>query len=89
MGHGIALDFALAGFEVRLQDVDDARLQQAMGSIQATVPMLAAAGRLAPEQVGAVIARVHPQTALAAAADGADLVVESVFEDLSLKQTLF
>jgi 3-hydroxybutyryl-CoA dehydrogenase len=89
MGHGIALDFALAGYGVNLQDVDATRLQQAMGRIQATVPMLAAGARLAPEQVGAVIARVHPQTSLAAAAAGADLVVESVFEDLALKQTLF
>jgi 3-hydroxybutyryl-CoA dehydrogenase len=32
---------------------------------------------------------VHPQTALASAAAGADLVVESVSEDLALKQALF
>jgi 3-hydroxybutyryl-CoA dehydrogenase len=89
MGHGIALDFAVAGFQVALQDVDEVRLRQAMGRIQATLPMLAAAGRFPPEEVGAIAARVHPHAALPAATAHADLVVESVFEDLSLKQAIF
>lgn len=89
MGHGIALDFAVAGFEVNLHDVDGAKLQQAMAKIQATLPLLAAAGRLAPADVAAVGARIHPASDLAAAVAQADLVVESVFEDLALKQRVF
>jgi 3-hydroxybutyryl-CoA dehydrogenase len=89
MGHGIALDFALAGFEVNLQDLDEPRLRQALGRIQGTLQMLAAAGRLAPEEVGAACARVHSHTGLPAAVANADLVIESVFEDLALKRTIF
>jgi len=89
MGHGIALDFAVAGYEVNLHDLDEPRLRQAMGRMQATLQMLAAAGRLPPEDIGAVSARIHPGTQLPAAAAPADLVIESVFEDLALKRAVF
>jgi 3-hydroxybutyryl-CoA dehydrogenase len=89
MGHGIALDFALAGFDVSLHDLDGLKLQQAVGRIQAALPMLAAAGRLPPEEVGPVGARIHPYAELSAAVSQADLVIESVFEDLALKQAVF
>jgi len=89
MGHGIALDFALAGFEVNLQDLDGQKVLQATGRIQAVLQMLAAAGAVPPQDVGAVSARVHGLTVLKEAVSDADLVVESVFEDLALKRTLF
>jgi 3-hydroxybutyryl-CoA dehydrogenase len=89
MGHGIALDFALAGFEVNLQDLDAQKVSQATGRIQAVLQMLAAAGTVPPQDVGAVSARIHGLTVLKEAVSDADLVVESVFEDLALKRTLF
>jgi 3-hydroxybutyryl-CoA dehydrogenase len=89
MGHGIALDFALAGFEVNLHDLDGQRVLHATGRIQAVLQMLAAAGTVPPQDVGAVSARIHGLTVLKEAVSDADLVVESVFEDLALKQTLF
>jgi len=89
MGHGIALDFALAGFEVNLQDVDDQKLAQATATIQATLQMLAAAGVVPRENAGAVSARIRAVRELQAAASPADLVIESVFEDLALKRKIF
>jgi 3-hydroxybutyryl-CoA dehydrogenase len=89
MGHGIALDFALAGLPVELHDVDETTLAQAISRIRASLELLVAAGRLAPEAIGTVAERIRPRVELPAAAAEADLVIESVFEDLALKHLVF
>ena len=41
MGHGIAQEFASAGYQVRLQDVTDAQLQTACAQIEKNLNVLA------------------------------------------------
>jgi 3-hydroxybutyryl-CoA dehydrogenase len=93
MGHGIALEFALAGYEVVLVDQSEEKLQQAMGQARANLQMLAATGMAnaskEPAQQEAVLARIHPSTRLVDAAAQADVVIEAVFENLELKQAIF
>ena len=89
MGHGLAQEFAVAGYEVSLVDVDEPRLAAAMRSIAGNLEMLVGLGLLSHEQAEPAPARIHPTTSLAEAAADADYVVEAVFENLPLKQQIF
>ena len=46
MGHGIAQEFALAGYQVRLHDLSDDRLRTALTDIRANLLRLSSVGRL-------------------------------------------
>ncbi|MBA3415125.1 MAG: 3-hydroxyacyl-CoA dehydrogenase, partial [Chloroflexia bacterium] len=89
MGHGIALEFALAGYEVRLHDRTDEILHRALGAIAADLATMAGTGTIAEERIAPALARVRPSARLAEAVADADLVVEAVPEDLPLKQAIF
>lgn len=88
MGHGIALEYALAGLNVRLHDVSQAKLNEAMSNIDKVFSMLAAADLITAHQAEKAMQNIHPILTLEEAAD-ADLVVEAVFENLQLKQSIF
>lgn len=89
MGAGVAQVFAAAGHDVTLQDVYQDALDRAPGTIAANLTFLAENGLFAAGSVESAVARVRTTTDLAAAADGADFVIECVFEDLALKQDVF
>ncbi|MSP12922.1 MAG: 3-hydroxyacyl-CoA dehydrogenase family protein [Chloroflexi bacterium] len=89
MGHGIAQEFALAGYEVHLNDVSAERLQQAREGIRKNLAMLSQMGLVEPAQAQAVPARVHTSPSLAEVVGSADVVIEAVAENLPLKQQLF
>ncbi len=89
MGHGIALEFALAGYAVRLHDRTDAILDGALDAITADLATLADTGTIAQERIAPALARIRPSARLAEVVADADLVVEAVPEDLPLKQAIF
>lgn len=89
MGHGIAQEFALAGYEVHLCDLTDDKLKQATKNIQANLQMLVGIGAIAQEQAESVLTNIHPGTELEEAVAKADVVIEAVFENLELKRELF
>ncbi len=89
MGHGIAQEFAVAGYEVALNDVSEERLARAIEAMRANLRQLAELGLVPPERAAAAPGEVRTTSDLAAAAGDADVVIEAVFEDLPLKQRLF
>jgi 3-hydroxybutyryl-CoA dehydrogenase len=89
MGHGIAQEFAVAGYEVRLHDTSEANLDRAMSRIRANLTLMSEAGTVNAVQAEAAPGRLHPTTSLAEASGDADIVVEAVFENLELKQQIF
>lgn len=89
MGHGIAQQFASAGYRVSLVDVCEERLQQALKNIEENLRMLVSFRVLSPDRVEAVLDNIVTGLTLREAASNADLVIESVFENLHLKQDLF
>jgi 3-hydroxybutyryl-CoA dehydrogenase len=89
MGHGIAQEFAVAGYDVGLYDVDDERLAAAGARIAANLERLAAAGVIAPGTAATAAGRIRTSTIVAEAARGANYVVEAAPEQLPLKQQLF
>jgi 3-hydroxybutyryl-CoA dehydrogenase len=89
MGHGIAQEYALAGYAVCIHDVSDEKLAQATARMGDNLRMLAGLGLATPEQAETVPERIRTATDLGEAVSDADLVVEAVFEDLALKQRIF
>jgi 3-hydroxybutyryl-CoA dehydrogenase len=89
MGAGVAQVFAAAGHEVVLQDLYPEALERAPGTIRGNLSLLAEHGLFAADAVEAAAGRVRTTTDLGDATDGAEFVVECVFEDLALKQDVF
>jgi 3-hydroxyacyl-CoA dehydrogenase/enoyl-CoA hydratase/3-hydroxybutyryl-CoA epimerase len=88
MGAGIAYVCAKAGVEVVLKDVDQAAAERGKGYSQKLVEKAVAKGRSTQEAADALLALITPTTDPAAAA-GADLVIEAVFEDPKIKAQVF
>ncbi len=89
MGAGVAQVFAAAGHRVALQDLYPEALERAQETIRGNLSFLAGHGLFPAAAVDAAVSRVRTTTDLAAAVDGADFVIECVFEDLALKQEVF
>jgi 3-hydroxyacyl-CoA dehydrogenase len=89
MGHGIGLEFALAGYEVQLHDVNEEKLDQALETIQKTLQMLIGAGLTTSEKSDAAMSRLQTGTVLEEMVADVDVVIEAIFESLELKHELF
>lgn len=89
MGHGIAQEYALGGYDVALHDVSDERLREAGTRIRANLALFVEQGLATAEQAATVPERIRASTSLAEVARDADLVVEAVYENLELKRGIF
>lgn len=88
MGSGIARVCAKAGCDVFLYDSFAGVAEKAVGKIRASLEKRAAQGKMAQDEVEALVARITPVNAVAEVA-AADLVIEAVVEELAVKQELF
>jgi len=89
MGPGIAQIFAARGHGVRVQSKTEGRLGTVRDRVRANLERMADYG-LAPDgDIPAVLDRIRVTTDLAAACEGADVVIEAVTENLAVKQQLF
>jgi 3-hydroxybutyryl-CoA dehydrogenase len=86
MGHGIAQVTAQAGNDVWMRDVDEAVLDDGMDAIEANLAGGVERDKLTADRKAATLERITPTTDLAAAAEGAELLVEAVPEDVDLKK---
>ena len=89
MGHGIALQFALAGYEVQLNDISEDRLRRSLDNVSSSLETLQRLGLASDENAATVQARIHTSTSLAETVGDVDYVVEATLEDLSLKKRVF
>lgn len=88
MGTGIAEVGALAGHEVVLYDINDTILRRALERIKADLKDAVQRGVFTQEASGEAFGRIHPRTRLSDV-HPCDVVIESVIEDLRVKQDLF
>ena len=88
MGHGIAQVCAVQGYRVILVDIDQGALERAQASIARSVNKLHARGKLTDEQHQAAQDNITTDTALEAVRN-AELVIEAVSENATLKRDLF
>ncbi len=89
MGHGIAQEFASAGYRVRLHDVTNEQLEIARTQIEQNLNLLASNAIIQEDDISQTLHRIQTATALEAVAENADFVVEAVTENLALKQQIF
>jgi 3-hydroxybutyryl-CoA dehydrogenase len=87
MGTGIAIVAARAGFDVVCQDVSEAALLRARADTEGFFAKSVARGQMSTAERDAVMARLSHSTALEGLS-GCDMVIEAVFEELSVKQAL-
>jgi 3-hydroxyacyl-CoA dehydrogenase len=88
MGRGICISFLRAGLPVTLIDSEPAALEGAAEAIRSTLEQDMRKGRLTGTEFYDRLSLLTRSPSLSACG-GADLVVEAVFEDLSVKQDLF
>jgi 3-hydroxyacyl-CoA dehydrogenase len=88
MGGGIAMCFANAGIPVRLLDVSRQRLDEGLGRIAANYAASVTRGTLSSADAQQRQARIHGVTDYADLGS-VDLIIEAVFEDLSVKRDVF
>ncbi len=88
MGHGIAHVSALAGYEVVLQDVEEARVAAGVAKVRANMDKSVEKGKLTPLQREAALACLTTTTTLSGLA-GCDLIIEAIPEKLPMKVELF
>ncbi len=92
MGAVIAQVYALSGYQVRIHDVSEARLEWAWDRIENHrfgVKRAVELGRLSRDDADAALERLTATTDLAVATEGVDFVIEAVFEDFGLKVDVF
>ncbi len=89
MGHGIAQVVATAGFNVKMRDVEQRFLDQAMEKIQDSLSRFVRKGKVTQQQSDETINRIQPTLDLKEAVQDADYVIEAVPEILDLKKGLF
>ncbi|MFM0116327.1 3-hydroxyacyl-CoA dehydrogenase NAD-binding domain-containing protein [Paraburkholderia nemoris] len=88
MGAGIAVAVLDAGLPVTMIERDDESLARGRAHIEKVYDGLIAKGRMSAEKKADVMTRWQGSTSYDALAD-ADLVIEAVFEDLSVKKAVF
>lgn len=89
MGAGIGLCFARAGYDVTLFSQTRAGLERALRHVQRSLDLFVREGGVSPEAAEATLRRIRTTARLKTALDGAQFVIESVPEQLKLKQDLF
>jgi enoyl-CoA hydratase / 3-hydroxyacyl-CoA dehydrogenase len=89
MGHGIAQIAATAGFEVVLRDVEQRFLDNAMQKIRWSLDKLVEKNKMTKDSLEQTFSRIVPMIDIKESLNLADLVIEAVPEDLSLKKTVY
>lgn len=88
MGRGIAMALANSGLAVTLVETDTATLERSLAQIDSMCATAVSKGRLTVEQRAAQFGRITGRVGLDAFA-AVDLVIEAVFEDMTLKKQIF
>jgi len=89
LGSRVALQSAISGFTVSIFDLKQASLDSAILTMQKILRQLVRGGTLTESQVPEILHRIQPTLDLAEALKGADLVNESVTENVDIKKSLW
>jgi 3-hydroxybutyryl-CoA dehydrogenase len=89
MGPGIAQVFAAGGHSVRLYARTDDKFEPARDRVRANLERMADYELADRREIDSVLDRITMTTNLDAACDGAELMVETIVENLAVKQQLF
>ncbi|WP_449041350.1 3-hydroxybutyryl-CoA dehydrogenase [Paracoccus sp. (in: a-proteobacteria)] len=88
MGNGIAHVFALAGYDVLLNDISAEAMQAAVATIDKNLDRQVSRGKVSAEDKAAAMARIRPTTDMADIG-ATDLVIEAATEREDVKNKIF
>ena len=88
MGGGIAMNFANTGIAVTIVEKDEEALERGLAVVRSNYERTAARGGITSDDVETRMGLINGSTDLGDFAN-CDLVIEAVFEDMSLKKTVF
>jgi len=89
MGHGIAEVAALAGFEVRLRDIETEFVEDGYEQIEWSLGKLVEQGQIEDADAEATLDRISTHVDLAEAVDDVDVVIEAVPEKMAIKKDVY
>ncbi len=89
MGNGIAQVCAQAGYEVALRDIEQRFIDGGMNTIKKNLSRSVEKGKMAQDEMDAILGRLKPTLDLKEAAGDADLVVEVVIEVMDVKKKVY
>lgn len=89
MGRGIGHIAALNGAGVTVVDVDASRVGDALNQIEQDLTKGVERGKISADAKDGALSRLQTATDVARGVEGADFVIEAVFEDIHLKKRLF
>ncbi|MEA5005980.1 MAG: 3-hydroxybutyryl-CoA dehydrogenase [Rikenellaceae bacterium] len=88
MGSGIVQTFAQSGFDVVMKGINDKELQSGYKNIEKNLSKLVEKGKIEQSETESIKSRITGSTTYELCKD-ADLVVEAVFETMSVKNEIF
>ena len=88
MGGGIAMNFATAGYEVKIVETTQEALDRGLKVVRGNYQRSSDKGRFPQDEVEARMNRFEGRLELGDLAE-CDLVIEAVFEDMDLKRKIF
>lgn len=90
MGNQIAQLLATKGYQVSLVDTEDSLIQQALDNIRGNLKrFFVDKGKMSPDEMAAAVSQIRGTTVLKEAVAGVQVVIETISEDLALKQRTF
>lgn len=88
MGNGIAHVMALAGYDVKLTDVSEEALQNAVKLVEANMARQAGRGKITDDEMTLALSRIETTTTLTDLGPS-DLIIEAATERETVKQAIF
>lgn len=88
MGHGISLVAAKAGYDVIIRDIKDEFVNKGLSRIEKFLNRSVEKGKMTEAEKNKILSKIKGTTKLADLKD-ADLVVETIFEDVNVKKDIF
>ncbi len=89
MGAGIAQACAAAGFQVTMRDIEQRFVDGGFRRIREPLQKRVERGKMAQADVDAILSKIRGVVPLKEAVDGAQLVIEAVFEKMEIKKELY
>ncbi len=89
MGFGTAVTFAMAGYQVKMYGRSEESIARGFKGVSEALQIYCEHGLVQQTDVAAIMGRIKGVTTLEEAAADADFVIESIAEDLQIKQDVF
>lgn len=89
MGNGIAQVFAMRGYEVKLVDLAEDVLENAMATIARNLDRMVQKEKIRSDEKVSALVQIQPLTSMEEALKGCDLMIEAASESFNIKRAIF